>query len=64
MVRLLLTKDEGKEMKIRAEKLKGMASKSAREGGSSKTNLQDFVVEMQKLMIMITYDRKIEIKNT
>lgn len=64
VVRLVLTEDEGKEMKGRAEKLKEMASKAVGEGGSSKTNLQAFVGEMLKLMIMRTYDGKEEIGNT
>jgi hypothetical protein len=49
VVRLVLTEDEGKEMRRRAEKLKEMASKAVREGGSSQTNLQAFVCEMQKV---------------
>lgn len=64
VVRLVLTEDEGKEMKRRAEKLKEVASKAVGEGGSSKTNLQGFVGEMQKLIIMRTYDGKEEIGNT
>jgi UDP-glucosyl transferase 73C len=52
VVRLLLTEAEGKKMRKHAEKLKEMASKAVREGGSSKTNLQAFVCEMQKLTIL------------
>jgi len=45
-VRLVLTEDEGEEMRRRAKKLKEMTSKAVGEGGSSKVNLQAFVREM------------------
>jgi len=46
VVRLVLTEDEGEEMRRRAKKLKEMTSKAVGEGGSSKVNLQAFVREM------------------
>jgi hypothetical protein len=64
VVRLVLIEDEGKQMRRRVENLKEMASKAVREGGSSKTNLQAFMREMQKLTILGTYNRKTEIGNT
>jgi hypothetical protein len=50
VVRLVLTEDEGEEMRRRAEKLKEMASKAVADDGSSKANLRTFVCEMQKLI--------------
>lgn len=50
VVRLVLTKDEGKQMRRRAEKLKEIASEAVGDGGSSKANLRAFVGEMQKLI--------------
>jgi hypothetical protein len=46
VMRLVLTEDEGEEMRRRAKKLKEMTSKAVGEGGSSKVNLQAFVSEM------------------
>ena len=65
VLRLVLTEDEGKEMRRRAEKLKEMASKAVvGEGGSSTTNLQAFVREMHKLTIMRTGNGATEIGST
>jgi hypothetical protein len=50
VVKLVLTEDEGKEMRRRAEKLKEMASTAVGDGGSSKANLRAFPCEMQKLI--------------
>lgn len=50
VVRLVLTKDEGKEMRRRAEKLKEFATEAVGDRGSSKANLRAFVSEMQKLI--------------
>jgi hypothetical protein len=46
VVRLVLTEDEGEEMRRRAKKLKEMASNAVGEGGSSQVNLQAFVREL------------------
>ena len=63
VLRLVLTDDEGKEMRTHVEKLKEMASKAVGEGGSSTRNLQAFVCEMHKLTIMRTGNGAIEIGN-
>lgn len=64
VLRLVLTEDEGKEMRRRAEKLKEMASKAVGEGGSSTRNLQAFVCEMHKLTTTRTGNGATEIGNT
>jgi len=64
VVRFVLTEDEGKKMRNRAEKLKEMASKAVREGGSSQTNLQAFVSDMQKLTIMRSHNSEKQIGDT
>ncbi|XP_057844463.2 scopoletin glucosyltransferase-like [Cryptomeria japonica] len=46
---LVFVDDKSKEIKRAAEKLKSMARKAVEYGGSSKSNLQDFVSEIQKL---------------
>ncbi|GLJ07726.1 hypothetical protein SUGI_0073260 [Cryptomeria japonica] len=50
-VRLVVSKGKGKEMKRDAEKLKDMAGKVVAEGGSSNTNLKDFVNEMYRFHV-------------
>lgn len=46
VVRLVLTEDEGEEMRRRANKLKEIASQAVEQGGSSQVNLQAFLCEM------------------
>nr|ABK24936.1 unknown [Picea sitchensis] len=64
VVRFVLTEDEGQKMRNCAEKLKEMASKAVREGGSSQTNLQAFVSDMQKLTIMRSHNSEKQIGDT
>ncbi|XP_057817677.2 scopoletin glucosyltransferase [Cryptomeria japonica] len=51
VVRLVLTENDGKEMRSSAAKLKEMARKSVACGGSSFANLQDFLSEIHRLHI-------------
>ncbi|KAH9312504.1 hypothetical protein KI387_027539 [Taxus chinensis] len=52
-VTLVLRKEEGKQMKRDAEKLKGTARNAVAYGGSSQANLLDFVREIRKLEMAI-----------
>ncbi|GLJ07762.1 hypothetical protein SUGI_0073720 [Cryptomeria japonica] len=61
-VTLVLSEDKGKLMKRGAEKLKDMAGKAIVSGGSSNTNLQDFVSDIHKLQMARTVAREGSLK--